>query len=66
VSTPQDRTCLHCGASTYYEPHAAPSCPGRQVVYPVATDPEGRRLELLLESCTRRAVKAWARAGRPL
>ncbi len=60
------RACLHCGARLYFEPHATAACPGRPVVFPVSTDAAGRKLELLLESCTRRAVRSWAASGRPL
>jgi hypothetical protein len=62
----RDRICEACGARLMDRPHDA-RCPReRPLVERLALTDEDRRLEDLLEVCTRRALAAWLRSGRTM
>jgi hypothetical protein len=63
-ATTTHRTCPRCGVNLFIGPHR-PTCPARAEVYRISFDEQGQRMESLLESCNRRALKAWAKEPRP-
>lgn len=56
------KPCRECGADLMRERHLA-SCPELGEIRRLALDLEGRRLEDLLATATRRAWRSWTRAG---
>lgn len=62
---PAQKPCVDCGADLMRERHVR-ACPQNGEIRRLAfepCDPAARRLEQLLADSTRRAWRAWARAG---